>query len=103
MTKAIHCNLAVASRILRILNRHVLDRGLYASFTPYHRHGRGPKNHLRFSKFGNRGLEEAYSNHFIRGSRKKDARADAVDPIKAVARDEANAGIEIAVSSDDKA
>ena len=74
LEKVIRCNLAEASRILRILQLHVSDRGLRPSITIYCRHGKGPKARLCFSKFGEQSLEEAYSRHFIRGSSKKQER-----------------------------
>lgn len=57
----IRCNLAEASRILRILAMHVHDRNLRPSMTVYCRHGKGPKTRLRFSRSGERAIEEAYS------------------------------------------
>lgn len=66
LEKVIRCNLAEASRILRILRLHVHDLDLSPSITVYCRHGKGPKTRLRFTKFGEPALEEAYSRHFVR-------------------------------------
>jgi len=62
----VKCNLAQASRILRILRFHAHDLNLKPSITVYRRktkHGQIP---LRFSKSGARHLEEAYSRHFVK-------------------------------------
>ncbi len=68
LEKVIKCNLSVASRILRILGLHGLARGLKPSQTVYMKWGKGPKRRLRFSKFGDRNLEQAYACHFVAGS-----------------------------------
>lgn len=65
LEKAIKCNLAKASRILRILRFHAHDLDLLPRTTVYKRWGRGRKQVLRFSKFGDPKLEEAYSRHFV--------------------------------------
>jgi hypothetical protein len=65
LEKVIKCNLAKASRILRILRFHAHDLNLLPRTTAYRRWGRGPKQALRFSRFGDRKLEEAYSRHFV--------------------------------------
>ncbi len=66
LEKVIHCNLAVAGRILRILRMHVSTRSLRPSLTVYQRRGRGPATRLRFSKSGDPNVEEAYARHFVR-------------------------------------
>ena len=71
LERVIHCNLSAAGRILRILRMHVHDLRLQPSVTVYHRHGKGPKTRLRFSKSGEPPLEEAYSRHFVRLRSKK--------------------------------
>jgi hypothetical protein len=60
------CNLSRLSRILRILRFQAHDLGLKPSFTAYNRHGKGPKQRLRFSKTGDPNLEKAYATHFVR-------------------------------------
>lgn len=66
LEKVIKCNLAKASRILRILRFHAHDLNLKPSVTVYRRKIRGRKLPLRFSKSGERNLEEAYSRHFVK-------------------------------------
>jgi len=65
LERVITCNLSKLSRLLRILRFHAHDLNLVPSITVYRRWGKGPKRRLRFSKFGDRRLEEAYSRHFV--------------------------------------
>ena len=70
LERVITCNLSRVSRILRILRFHAHDLNLKPSFTVYIRHGKGPKQRLRFSKTGDPNLEKAYATHLVRqGSR----------------------------------
>ena len=62
LERVITCNL---SRLLRILRFHVHDLNLVPSMTVYVRHGRGPKQLLRFTKTGDAKLEKAYATHFV--------------------------------------
>lgn len=66
LERVIHCNLAKASRILRILRMHVHDLNMPPSLTVYVKWGKGRRTPLRFSKSGHPKLEEAYSRHFLR-------------------------------------
>ena len=61
LERAIRCNLAQASRILRILRFHAHDLNLAPSQTAY-RNGKQP---LQFSKTGEPPLEAAYARHFL--------------------------------------
>jgi len=65
LERVIRCNLAQASRILRILQMHHHDLNMRPSQTHYRRWGKGPKVALRFTKSGAAALEEAYSRHFL--------------------------------------
>ena len=66
LEKVVKCNLAKASRILRILRFHAHDLNLKPSVTAYQRTTNGRKIPLRFSKSGERNIEEAYSRHFVK-------------------------------------
>ena len=66
LEKVIKCNLAKASRILRILRFHAHDLNLKPSITVYVRKTGGGKIPLRFSKSGERNVEDAYSRHFVK-------------------------------------
>ena len=61
LEKVIDCNLTRLSRLLRILRFHAHDLKLNPSATAYMRWGKGPKHRLRFTKTGDRKLEEAYA------------------------------------------
>jgi hypothetical protein len=61
----INCNLSRLSRLLRILRFHAHDLNLKPSLTVYKRHGKGPRQQLRFSKTGDPNLESAYATHLI--------------------------------------
>ena len=65
LERGIGCNLTKLSRLLRILRFHVHDLNLVPSPTVYMRHGKGPKQRLRFTKTGDGKLEAAYATHFI--------------------------------------
>lgn len=66
LEQVIGCNLARLSRLLRILRFYAHDLKLKPSQTVYCRHGKGPKQLLRFTKTGDVNLEAAYSRHFVR-------------------------------------
>jgi hypothetical protein len=66
LERVITCNLSRVSRILRILRFHAHDLNLKPSSTVYNRHGKGPKQRLRFSKTGDPNLENAYATHLVR-------------------------------------
>lgn len=65
LEKVIRCNLEKASRILRILRFHAHDLNMKPSQTYYKKWGKGQKIPLRFTKNGERPLEEAYARHFL--------------------------------------
>lgn len=65
LERVIQCNLAKASRILRLLRFHVHDLNCTPSLNLYGRKARGKRIQLRFTKTGEPKLEEAYSRHFI--------------------------------------
>jgi hypothetical protein len=65
LERVINCNLVRLTRVLRILRFHAHDLNLKPALTTYMRSGSGPKERLRFTKTGDRKLEEAYATHFI--------------------------------------
>ena len=73
LERVIHCNLAKASRILRILRFHAHDLNLKPSSTVYLRKAAGKKLPLRFSKTGDPKLEAAYACHFVAPDKRKNA------------------------------
>ena len=65
LERVITCNLTRLSRMLRLLRFHAHDLNLKPSATVYMRHGKGPKQRLRFTKTGDANLELAYATHFV--------------------------------------
>jgi hypothetical protein len=72
LEKVVKCNLAKAGRILRILRFHAHDLNLKPSVSVYRRKTAGGKVHLRFSKYGDKNIEEAYSRHFVKLGKSSD-------------------------------
>ena len=59
-------NLSKANRILRIIGFHVHDLNMVPRNTHYHQWGKGRNRRpLRFSKSGDKKIEEAYSTHYL--------------------------------------
>lgn len=65
LERIIRSNLARLGRLLRILRLHAHDLNLVPSPTTYVRWGPGPRTPLRFTKTGERSVEEAYARHFV--------------------------------------
>lgn len=57
-------SLSKANRILRIIGFHAHDLNMIPKNTTYFKNGKGKKHPLRFSKSGNKKVEEAYSRHY---------------------------------------
>ena len=66
LERVIKLNLAKASRILRILHFHAHDLKLKPSMTVYRRKTASGKFLLRFSKSGEKNIEEAYARYFVK-------------------------------------
>jgi len=79
LERVIRGNLSRLSRLLRILRFHAHDLKLMPSQTVYCRHGKGPKQVLRFTKTGDANLEAAYARHFVRLGRQGGQLAEAID------------------------
>lgn len=65
LEQVIGCNLTRLSWLLRILRFHAHDLNLVPAPAVYLRHGKGPKQALRFTKTGDPKLEAAYARHFV--------------------------------------
>jgi len=64
--QVIDCNLTRLSRLLRILPLHAHDLDLVPVQAAYRRHGKGPRQYLRFTRTGDPNLAAAYARHFVR-------------------------------------
>ena len=61
LERVIKCNLSKASRILRLIGFHCHDLNMKSSNTIY----KGKRGFLRFTKTGEKKLEEVYSRSFV--------------------------------------
>ncbi len=66
LEKVIMCSLGKASRLIQLMRFHAHDLNMKPSITVYKRKSRAGKLDLRFSKSGDKKLEEAYSRHFVK-------------------------------------
>jgi len=58
LERVIHTNLSKANRVLRVLRCHAAKLGLKESHSEYRKWGKGGRRiHLRFSKYGDPGME----------------------------------------------
>ena len=57
-------SLSKANRLLRIIGFHAHDLNMVPNIAQYRQKVKGKKQQLRFSKSGNRKIEEAYSKHY---------------------------------------
>jgi hypothetical protein len=65
LERVIGCNLAKASRILRILRMHAQNLNLGPEIGEYRRGRRQGRFPLRFTKYRDQKLEDAYARHFV--------------------------------------
>lgn len=65
LERVLEGNLSKINRILRIIGFHAHDLNMVPSIIHYHKWGKGEKHLLRFSKSGDKKLEEACSRHFL--------------------------------------
>jgi len=57
--------------IMKTVRRNSTNGGLKPSWTAYRSWGKGKKVPLRFTKTGDRMIEEAYATHFVSKRKKK--------------------------------
>lgn len=65
LEKVCKINLSQLSQFYKLLQKCVIDLSLKASWTGYNQYGKGIKRRLRFSKSGNKFIEESYGLHYI--------------------------------------
>ena len=66
LEEVISVNLAKVNFMLRTLQQNAKNGNLRGSKTAYMKWGKGPKTKLRFSKYGDQNIEEAYSTHYLK-------------------------------------
>ncbi len=83
-------NLSKANRILRIIGFHAHDLNMVPRHTQYNQWGKGKKRALRFSKSGDKKIEEAYSKHYLwnQSAEKKQAVIERAQPIRVDTEDD---------------
>lgn len=67
-------NLKKLSLINKTIRKHSTDLGLKSSRTGYNQFGKGMKRPLRFSKSGDKTIEDRYSTHYIDNNRMTELR-----------------------------
>jgi hypothetical protein len=65
LERVIQSNLRKISRSMHVFRVWARERGLKPSETVYLARTRGSRRQLRFSKSGDRGIEQAYRTHFV--------------------------------------
>jgi hypothetical protein len=88
-------SLSKANRIFRIIGFHVHDLNMVPQNTQYHQWGKGKNRALRFSKSGDKKIEEAYSRHYLwnQSAEKKQAAIERAQPEPVAAADSQGRGI----------
>lgn len=71
LEKVINLNLAKINILLRAFHKNSRNGGLRRSKTVYYSWGKGTKKNLRFSKYGDPNIEEAYSTQFVKSGKIK--------------------------------
>ena len=65
LEKACKVNLSKLTLINQSIRKYSLEIGLESSWTAYNQFGKGRKRRLKFSKSGQKNIEERYATHFI--------------------------------------
>jgi hypothetical protein len=58
-------NLSKLTLINKWIRKYSIELDLNSSWTGYNKYGKGPKQRLRFSKSGNKAIEDRYATHYI--------------------------------------
>jgi hypothetical protein len=58
-------NMSKLTLINKLINKYSTDLDLKSSWTGYNKYGKGVKQRLRFSKSGNKNIEDRYATHYI--------------------------------------
>lgn len=76
LEKVCKVNLSKLTLVNKSIKKHSIDIGLESSWTGYNKFGKGMKKRLRFSKSGNKNIEDAYATHYIDKKRIKDLKLE---------------------------
>ncbi len=72
LEKVCKINLSKLTLINKLIRKYTAELNLKASFTAYNQFGKGVKRRLRFSKSGNKTIEDFYATHYIDNHRIKE-------------------------------
>lgn len=65
LEKVCQVNLSKLTLINKLIRKYSTELSLKSSWTGYNQYRKGVKRRLRFSKSGNRTIEERYATHFV--------------------------------------
>ena len=65
LEKVCKVNLRKLTLINKLISKYSTEMDLKNSWTGYNQFGKGPKRQLRFSKSGNKTIENRYATHYI--------------------------------------
>jgi hypothetical protein len=65
LEKVCKINLKKLSLINKLIRKYATELNLKSSWTGYNKYGKGIKRRLRFSKSGDKNIEDRYATHFI--------------------------------------
>ncbi len=65
LEKVCKTNLKKLSLINKLIRKYATELNLKSSWTAYNKYGKGIKRRLRFSKSGDKNIEDRYATHFI--------------------------------------
>jgi hypothetical protein len=69
LEKVCNTNLSKLTLINKLIRKYSTELGLKSSWTGYNQFGKGVKRRLRFSKSGDKTIEDRYSTHYIDNER----------------------------------
>ena len=65
LEKVCNINLSKLTLINKLIRKYATELGLKGSWTGYNKYGKGVKHRLRFSKSGDKNIEDRYATHYI--------------------------------------
>ncbi len=69
LEKVCNINLSKLTLINKLIRKYATELGLKGSWTAYNKYGKGVKHRLRFSKSGDKTIEDRYATHYIDAKR----------------------------------
>jgi len=69
LEKVCNINLSKLTLINKLIRKYSTELDLKSSWTGYNKYGKGVKRRLRFSKSGNKNIEDRYATHYIDNKR----------------------------------